>query len=81
MRGFTLGATLAGLLAAPAVALTISDVDTDGDDLISFTEMTELYPDLTEETFAEVDTGGDEFVDEDELAAALESGLIEEPAE
>lgn len=81
MRGITLGAVLAALLAAPAVALTVSDVDTDGDNLISFTEMTELYPDLTEETFAEVDTGGDEFVDEDELAAALESGLIEEPAE
>ncbi|SDO93352.1 hypothetical protein SAMN05216196_11370 [Lutimaribacter pacificus] len=81
MRRLAVGATVAALLAAPAFALSVSDVDTDGDSLISFAEMAELYPDLTEETFAEVDTGGDEFVDEDELTAALEAGLIEEPAE
>ncbi|MEL6101178.1 MAG: hypothetical protein AAFY42_10995 [Pseudomonadota bacterium] len=81
MRRLAVGATVATLLAAPAFALSVSDVDTDGDSLISFAEMAELYPDLTEEAFAEVDASGDEFVDEDELTAALEAGLIEEPAE
>ncbi len=69
------------LFAVPAVALTVSDVDTDGDSLISFAEMAVSYPGLTEEAFADVDTSDDEFVDEDELAAALESGLIEEPVD
>ena len=75
------GALMAALIAAPAFALTVSDIDTDGDSLISFTEMAVMYPDLTEEDFGGVDTSGDSFVDETELAAALESGMIEEPAE
>ena len=69
-------AIAAALFAVPVVALTVSDVDTDGDNLISFAEMMVLYPDLTEEAFADVDTSDDEFVDGDELASALESGLI-----
>lgn len=81
MRRLAVGATVAALLAAPAFALSVSEVDTDGDNLISFAEMAQRYPDLTTETFAEVDTGDDEFVDETELAAALEAGLIAEPAE
>ncbi|WP_286131261.1 hypothetical protein [Loktanella sp. 5RATIMAR09] len=72
---------MAALIAAPAFALTVSDVDTDGNSLISFTEMAVMYPDLTEEAFGAVDTSGDTFVDETELAAALETGMIEEPAE
>jgi hypothetical protein len=72
---------IAALIAAPAFALTVSDVDTDGDSLISFTEMVVMYPELTEEAFGEVDTGDDSFVDEAELTAALEAGVIAEPAE
>jgi hypothetical protein len=81
MRRLAVGTLMAALIAAPAFALTVSDVDTDGDSLISFTEMAVLYPDLTEEAFAAVDTSGDSLVDEAELTAALEAGLIEEPAE
>ena len=81
MRRMTVCALAAALFAAPALALTVSDVDTDGDGQISFAEMAEVYPDLTEDTFAAVDTSGDEMVDEAELAAALEAGVIEEPAE
>lgn len=81
MRRAAVGAIMAALIAAPAFALMVSDVDTDGDSLISFTEMAVMYPDLTEEAFGEVDTSDDSFVDETELTAALESGMIEEPAE
>lgn len=69
------------ILAAPAFAVSISDVDTDGDSLVSFTEMSVMYPELTEEAFGEVDTNADSFVDEAELTAALEAGVIEEPVE
>lgn len=44
-------AIAAALFAFPAVALTVSGVDMDGDNLISFAEMMVLYPDLTEEAF------------------------------
>ena len=81
MRRAAIGALMVSLFAAPAFALTVADVDTDGDSLVSFDEMAVKYPDLTEETFAAVDTGGDGFVDETELAAALEAGTIEAPAE
>ncbi|XHY16736.1 hypothetical protein SuNHUV7_15270 (plasmid) [Pseudoseohaeicola sp. NH-UV-7] len=81
MRRVAVGTMMAALIAAPAFALTVSDVDTDGDSQISFTEMAVKYPDLTEEAFGAVDTSGDTLVDEAELAAALESGMIEEPTE
>lgn len=81
MRRAAVGTMIAALIAAPALALTVLDIDTDGDSLISFTEMAVMYPDLTEEVFGEVDTSDDTFVDETELAAALESGVIVDPAE
>ena len=81
MRRAALGAIAVAMFAAPAFALTVSDVDTDGDSLVSFAEMAVKYPDLTEEVFGAIDTSDDSFVDEAELAAALDAGTIEEPAE
>lgn len=81
MRRAAIGAVMVAMFAAPAFALTVSDVDTDGDNLVSFAEMTVKYPDLTEEAFGDIDTSDDSYVDETELAAALEAGVIEEPAE
>ncbi|QFS81852.1 hypothetical protein FIU97_03595 [Roseivivax sp. THAF40] len=81
MRRAAVGAMVVALFAAPAFALIVSEIDTDGDSLVSFTEMTVTYPDLTEELFADIDTSDDFMVDETELSAALESGVIVEPAE
>lgn len=81
MSRAAVGAMVVALFAAPAFALAVAEVDTDGDSLVSYTEMTVLYPDLTEEVFGEIDTSDDSFVDEAELTAALEAGLIMEPAE
>jgi hypothetical protein len=81
MRRAALGAMAVAMFAAPAFALTVTDLDTDGDGLVSFTEMAVKYPDLTEDAFGAVDTGGDGFVDEAELTAALAAGTIAEPAE
>ena len=81
MRRAAIGAVVVAMFAAPAFAITVADVDTDGDSLVSFAEMVVKYPDLTEEAFSEIDTSADSFVDETELAAAMEAGLIEEPAE
>ena len=81
MRRAALGALVVAMFAAPAFAITVADVDTDGDNLMSFTEMTVKYPDMTEEAFGAIDTSADSFVDEAELAAALDAGTISEPAE
>jgi hypothetical protein len=68
------------LCAAPAFA-AVSDLDTNGDALASFDEMVFGYPELTAEVLAEIDTDDDGYVNEDELVAAVEAGLIEDKAE
>ena len=75
MSRIAVGAMVAALFAAPAFA-AVSDIDTDGDNLASYTELVAVYPDLTEETFAAIDTSGDNFVDDTELTAALEAGTL-----
>ena len=67
-------ATVMGTMASAAVA----DLDSDGDGVVSFTEMLAVYPTLTEVGFSAVDTNGDGVVDEEELIAATEGGLIPE---
>ncbi|MCT8161319.1 hypothetical protein [Pseudoruegeria sp. SHC-113] len=81
MRRAAVGAMLVALFAAPAFAITLSDIDTDGDSLVSYAEITVNYPDLTEEVFTEIDASGDGFADEAELTAAVEAGLIEDMAD
>ncbi|MFY0618715.1 hypothetical protein [Shimia sp.] len=81
MRKFSMSLLAASLVAAPAFALTVSEIDADGDSLISFDEMLVVYPDLTSEAFDAVDSSGDSYVDAFELSAALDSGLIVPPAQ
>ena len=50
--------------------------DSDGDGMFSFDEMLVAYPTLTEETFITIDTNGDGGIDEEELAAATEAGVL-----
>lgn len=40
-------------------------------------EFMAVYPEVTPEVFAEIDTNGDGLIDEAELEAAIEAGLIE----
>lgn len=68
-------AAAAGLLGASA-AYAATEIDTDGDGMISFEEMLAVMPSITEETFLSVDDNGDGMVDETELAAAQEAGVI-----
>ncbi|MEP3346087.1 MAG: hypothetical protein ABJN34_01060 [Litoreibacter sp.] len=69
--------TTASMLATMASA-AVADLDTDGDGVVSFTEMLAVYPTITEEGFGAIDTNGDGVVDEEELTAATEGGLIPE---
>lgn len=67
------GAFAALIAAAPAFAAV---EDSDGDGMFSFDEMLVAYPTLTEETFITIDTNGDGGIDEEELAAATEAGVL-----
>lgn len=67
---------IAAILAAAPAFAQIAEIDTDGDGLVSYEEMVAVYPDTTEEAFGQVDTNADGSVDEAELTAALDAGLV-----
>ncbi|NNK79746.1 MAG: EF-hand domain-containing protein [Litoreibacter sp.] len=69
-------ATTCALLATASFAATTDAIDTDGDGVVSFVEMSAAYPDLTEDIFNAVDTNGDGVVDAEELAAGEQGGLV-----
>jgi hypothetical protein len=56
-----------------------ADIDTDGDNMASFTELQVAYPELTEVLFQEIDTDGDNLVNDDEMAIAIELGNLADP--
>ena len=77
MKPIILGLTAAlGITGASVAMGTVGETDTDGDGLINLAEMQTAYPTVSEEVFASADANGDALVDEAELAAAREAGLI-----
>ena len=69
-----LAAASVGLMAyGPAYA---HEMDTDQDGLYSMAEMPTEYADLTEEQYDALDTNNDGAVDAEELAAAINSGVL-----
>mgnify|MGYP001124262670 CR=1 FL=1 len=77
MKNTVLMLGLALSVAAAAAHAETMVEDTDGTGTYSYEEMMVAYPDMTEDTFAEIDTDESEDVTVDELAAAIEAGLIE----
>ena len=68
---------LAALIGLGATAATAADVeDTDGDGVYSMEELMVAYPSLTEELFGTIDSNSDGAVDPDELAAAVDGGVL-----
>ena len=67
-----------GLLLAATPALFAQDAgpDVDGDGMVSMEEFTAAYPELTEETFTMADANADGSLDEAEIAAAAEAGIL-----
>ena len=59
-----------------AFAATMEDIDVNTDGLITFEEVTALYPDVTEDAFTIADTNADGMIDAEELAAAQEAGVL-----
>jgi Ca2+-binding EF-hand superfamily protein len=75
-RNMTAYAALFLSLGGVALAQDAATMDTDGDGLVSFTEMLAAYPDMTEEVFTTIDASGDGLLDDEEMAAAVEAGLL-----
>lgn len=63
-----------GFLANSAIAAT--EIDSNGDGLMTIDEVQAVYPDVTTDAFAEADTNDDGALDDDEMVAGQEQGLI-----
>lgn len=71
--------SLAGitLIATTAFAIEIDPaVDTDGDGLYSFPELTEAYAEMNEELFVAIDANADGAIDAEEMVAAQDAALL-----
>ncbi|MFQ6553331.1 EF-hand domain-containing protein [Aestuariibius insulae] len=70
--------TLAAIgFALPAIAQEVDPaIDTDGDGLYSYPELTAAYPDMTEDLFTAIDVNADGAADVEEMAAAEANGLV-----
>jgi hypothetical protein len=71
-----LATALAALLSAGAALGQAETVDTDGDGMVSYTELLIVMPDMTEDAFVALDANADGMLDAEEFAAAQEAGLI-----
>ena len=63
------------LLAMPALAIE-AEIDLDGDGAYNLTEVQTAMPDMTFDSFNVIDANGDGLLDAEEVAAAIEAGLL-----
>jgi len=79
MKKITRAATAIALTATALSATVLSaqsEVDTDGDGLLSYNELLAAHPAMTEELFVAIDRNDDGAVDAEELKLANEGGLL-----
>jgi len=67
---------LALLVAGTTTAFAQTALDADGDGMVTLAELQAVYPDFSAEDFALADTDDDQMLSEDEMAVAIESGII-----
>lgn len=67
-----------GALANSAIAMSdgVVEIDTNGDGLMTMDEVQAVYPEVTAETFSQIDANGDGAIDDAEMVAGQEQGLI-----
>ena len=74
MKKILLSAAITTGLAAASWAS--SDVDANGDGFLTLDEVQAIYPEITAETFSAMDANADGALDQTEVAAAQEAGLM-----
>ena len=67
------------MFLAPGVALamTAAEVDANGDGMLTVDEVQAVFPDVTAEEFSAMDLNADGGLDDGEVQAAQEAGLLE----
>lgn len=77
-RTFTLtvAAITAGYLPAVAMGQAATEIDSNGDGILSVAEVQAVYPDVTNEQFSAMDLNADGALDDGEVQAAQEAGLM-----
>ncbi|QGX98122.1 EF-hand domain-containing protein [Roseovarius faecimaris] len=63
-----------GFMATAAIAA--SEIDTNGDGMMTIDEVQAVFPDVSAEAFAEADTNDDGALDDAEMVAGQEQGLL-----
>ncbi|MFC7705881.1 hypothetical protein ACFQXB_16995 [Plastorhodobacter daqingensis] len=76
MKTYLLGLGACVALAMPALATEFSEIDADGDGVLSFLELQMIYPDLDAGQFDRMDSNGDGYVDAAEHEAAVQAGVL-----
>lgn len=79
MTRTTLFTAVVGLMALPAFAqetTAIVAMDANADGMISFVELQDAMPDMTEENFMTIDVNGNGMLDADEVAVATAVGTL-----
>lgn len=79
-RTNTLTAIALSALCVPALAMGAgaSELDSNGDGLLSVSEVQAVYPDVTAEQFSAMDLNADGALDDSEVVAAQEAGVMPE---
>lgn len=70
--------TLAAIVAVPSLVLaqSASELDTNGDGVLTIDEVQASFPEVTSDAFTAMDLNADGALDVEEIAAAQEAGLM-----
>ncbi|MDK3072490.1 hypothetical protein QO034_05135 [Sedimentitalea sp. JM2-8] len=63
-------------LALPALAMAATELDTNGDGLLTLDEVQVVLPDTTAESFTAMDANSDGALDVEEVGMAQDAGLL-----
>ena len=63
-------------LALPTSLLAATEVDANGDGVLTIDEVQAVYPEITAEAFTAMDVNADGALDDDEVVAAQEAGMM-----
>jgi len=69
------------IMPAYAMAAGVAELDVNGDGILSVAEVQTIYPDVTNDQFSAMDLNADGALDEGEVLAAQEAGMMPTPNE
>ncbi len=77
MTNFTKFAAAASIaMILPAMGTAATEVDADGDGMLTFAVVQAVYPEMTVDQFNQVDANADGMLDDEEVQAARDAGMM-----